>query len=75
MDDIHTQFQSGGRLYHALDGSTPFRQPDQWRTVRGRAWAIQDGILEVFDSRWDGLRMVKQIGRDANVNTFPGAVF
>ncbi|HEX9615791.1 MAG TPA: hypothetical protein VGA03_00145, partial [Anaerolineales bacterium] len=43
MDDIHEQFQPGGKLYQALDGSTPFRQQDQWRTVRGRAWAIQDG--------------------------------
>jgi hypothetical protein len=75
MDDIHAQFQPGGRLYQALDGSTPFRQPEQWRTVRGRAWAIQDGLLEVLGTRWDGLRMVKQIGRDAGVNTFPGSVY
>jgi hypothetical protein len=75
MEEIHAQFQPGGVLHRALDGSTPFRQPDQWRTVRGRAWAIQDGILEALDARWDGLRMVKQIGRDAGVNTFPGSVF
>jgi acetoin utilization protein AcuC len=75
MDDIHAQFQPGGRLYQALDGSSPFRQPDQWNTVRGRAWAIQDGILEALNARWDGLRMVKQIGRDAGVETFPGSVF
>jgi hypothetical protein len=26
-----------------------------------------------MDKHWDGLRMVKQIGRHANVNTFPDA--
>lgn len=71
MDTIHAEFQMGGRLYQALDGSTPFRQPDQWRTVRGRAWAIHDGILEKIDTRWNALRMVKQVGRHASVETAP----
>jgi hypothetical protein len=75
MDEIHQEFQPGGRLHQALDGSTPFRQQEQWRTVRGRAWAIHDGILDVLEARWDGLRMVKQIGRGAGVNTFPGSVY
>lgn len=75
MDDIHVEFQPGGRLYQALDGSTPFRQVDQWGTVRGRAWAIHDGILEAIDARWDGLRMVKQIGRRAGVETYPEAIY
>lgn len=75
MDDIHQGFQPEGRLYHALDGSTPFRQPNQWSTVRGRAWAIHDGVLEVIGEKWDGLRMVKQVGRHAHVETFPGAKY
>jgi hypothetical protein len=75
MDDIHRGFQPGGRLHQALDGSTPFRQPDQWRTVRGRAWAIHDGILNVLGAGWDGLRMIKQVGRQAGVETFPGAIY
>jgi hypothetical protein len=75
MDDINTEFQPGGRLFKALDGSTLFRQPDQWRTVRGRAWAIHDGILDAIDARWDGLRMVKQVGRHAGLETFPGAEY
>ena len=72
MDDIHKEFQPGGRLHAALDGSTPFRQPDQWRTVRGRAWAVHDGILAAIDAQWNGLRMVKRVGRHAGVNTLPG---
>ena len=75
MENIHSEFQPGGRLHKALDGSTPFRQPEQWNSVRGRAWAIQDGILESIGTRWDQLRMIKQIGRQAGVNTFPGGVF
>lgn len=75
MDEIHKEFQPGGRLYKALDGSTPFRQPQQWSFVRGRAWAIHDGILEVIDAKWDGLRMVKQVGRNAQVDTFPGGKY
>lgn len=74
MDDIHREFQPGGKLYECLDGS-PFRKRDQAHTVRGRAWAIHDGILDVLDLRWDKIRMVKQIGRHAGVDTFPQAVY
>ncbi len=75
MDDIHREFQPGGALNSALDSSTPFRQPEQWKSVRGRAWAIQDGILEAIGARWDGLGMMKQVGKNAGVNTFPEAVY
>jgi hypothetical protein len=75
MNDIHQEFQPGGRLHAALDGSTPFRQPEQWRTVRGRAWAIHDGILEALGTQWDHLRMIKQLGQDAGVVTFPDATY
>ena len=73
MDEIHKEFQPGGKLHQALDGSTPFRQPDAWQTVRGRAWAIHDGILEALNTNWNGLRMVKRVGQHAGVETFPGA--
>jgi hypothetical protein len=75
MDDIDREFQPDGRLHQALDGSTPFRQSDQWRTVRGRAWAIHDGILQAIGANWDSLRMIKQVGRHAGVETFPQAVY
>lgn len=75
MDIIHKEFQPGGELHKALDGSTPFRQPDQWNTVRGRAWAIHDGILKKIDRKWDDLKMIKQVGRHAGVNTFPDAKY
>ncbi|HSL30673.1 MAG TPA: hypothetical protein VK900_15845 [Anaerolineales bacterium] len=75
MDDIHREFQPGGKLYQCLDDASPFRKREQAQTVRGRAWAIHDGILEALDARWDNLRMVKQIGRHAGAETFPGAVY
>jgi hypothetical protein len=75
MDDIHREFQPGGKLHSALDGSTPFRHPDAWKTVRGRAWAIQDGILETIGERWRDLRMIKVVGKQAGVETFPLAKY
>ena len=69
---IHQEFQPGGALYGALDGSSPFRQADAWRTVRGRSWAIHDGAL---GEPWHGISMVKFIGKDAGVETFPGASY
>jgi len=75
MDDIQREFQPDGKLYGCLDDRSPFRKRDQANTVRGRAWAIHDGVLEALDLRWDNLRMVKQIGRRAGVETFPGAAY
>ncbi|PKN95415.1 MAG: hypothetical protein CVU44_01655 [Chloroflexi bacterium HGW-Chloroflexi-6] len=75
MDSIQREFQPGGELHKALDGSTAFRQPEQWKTVRGRAWAIHDGILDVIDRKWDNLKMIKQVGRQAGVNTCPDAQY
>ncbi len=75
MEAIDREFRPGGALHAALDGSSPFRQPQQWRTVRGRAWAIHDGILEAIGLQWDGLRMSKRLGRHAGVNTFAGAEY
>ncbi len=75
MATIHQEFQPGGALHKALDGSSPFRQPSQWENVRGRAWAIHDGILDTLETNWDKLRMVKQVGKHAGVNTFPDALY
>lgn len=68
MQWIHVNFQPGGLLHEALDSSTPFRHPDAWRTVRGRSWAIHDGILS---EQWSSIKMYKQVGKDAGVDTFP----
>ncbi|HEY6838683.1 MAG TPA: hypothetical protein VI389_08075 [Geobacteraceae bacterium] len=68
MTYINEGFRTGGSLTRRLDGSTPFRMPGMERTVRGRSWAIHDGIL---DEPWDGVHIYKIIGKDARINTFP----
>ncbi|WP_298267554.1 hypothetical protein [Geobacter sp.] len=69
MLEIDREFQPGGVLFRRLDGSSPFRMPGMERTVRGRSWAIHDGIM---DEPWDGVRIYKMVGVHAGVDTFPG---
>ena len=73
MERIHQGFQPpDGELYLQLDGSSPFRQPGMEKTVRGRSWAIHDGILgEPFTD----FHMYKSVGKHAGVNTFPDWVW
>lgn len=68
MISIDQQFRPGGDLHRKLNGSTIFRQADAWQTVRGRAWAIHDGIL---GHPFTGFQMYKRIGHHAGVSTFP----
>lgn len=69
MTWIDHEFHSGGELARRLDGSTSFRQPHMRLTVRGRSWAIHDGILL---RPWDGIKIFKTVGSTAMVSTFPG---
>ena len=72
MQSIHEAFQPGGKLHAELDGSTPFRQPDAWKTVRGRSWAIHDGLL---GHPFSGFQMYKRIGKEAGITTFPDSTW
>jgi hypothetical protein len=72
MEWINQQFAEGGSLRRKLDGSTPFRQPEAYQTVRGRSWAIQDGIL---NRPFSNVKMYKTIGVHAGINTFPGGAW
>jgi len=38
------RFSDGGPLVKALDASSDFRAPEAARSVRGRSWAIHDGV-------------------------------
>ncbi len=69
MEYIEREFRPGGVLHARLDGSTPFRKPEHWKTVRGRSWAIHDGIL---DEPWESPKMYKTVGVNAGVCTFMG---
>jgi hypothetical protein len=72
MEEIHAGFQAGGELRARLDGGSPFRQPALADSIRGRSWAIHDGISV---GRWDRVRMVKRLGVNAHVRTAPGIVW
>jgi GNAT superfamily N-acetyltransferase len=72
MEEIHRGFQPGGPLHRRLDGSTPFRMPEAAGTVRGRSWAIRDGIL---DEPWRVPRLYKIVGRAMGMPTFPNPIY
>jgi hypothetical protein len=69
MEQIHVAFKPGGELALRLDGSTPFRQPEYRTSIRGRSWAIHDGILGV---PYSDIVMYKKVGQAGNVDTYPG---
>jgi len=76
MAKIHSEFQPGGLLYQKLDDSTPFRRKGMEKTVRGRSWAIYDGIfVEAFDEEWESPKMYKMLGQNSGTNTFPGQIY
>jgi hypothetical protein len=76
MDEIHAGFSPGGALGDRLDGSSVFRRPHFASTVRGRSWAIHDGVLgQRFGQGEPGVKMYRVPGRPAGVSTFPGAAY
>ncbi len=72
MDKIHDGFALGGPLASALDGSLPLRSPEAGSTVRGRSWALHDGLSP---GAWAGVKMYRAPGRHAGMNTFPGGIY
>ncbi len=72
MKTIQDAFSTGGRALAALDGSTPFRSPELHRSVRGRSWAIHDGVI---GDTFSGVQMYKRVGVNANIVSFPNALW
>jgi hypothetical protein len=72
MEMINRGFQPGGELVARLDGSNPFRQPGAEKTVRGRSWAIHDGIL---GEPWRDIEMYRPLNNPVQVCTFPAWVY
>jgi len=70
MEWIHQEFAPGKLLFKRLDKSTPFRFPGAESSVRGRSWAIQDGIL---GEPYGNVKMYKRVGVHAGIVTFPNA--
>jgi hypothetical protein len=76
MEKIHRGFQPGGLLYERLDDSTPFRRKGMEQTIRGRSWAIHDGVFfDAFNEEWESPIMYKILGKDFKVNTFPDQIY
>jgi len=76
MERIHQEFQPGGLLGQKLDDSTPFRKRGMEKAVRGRSWAIYDGVYaDVFGEEWESPIMYKTPGKEHHVNTFPDQVY
>jgi hypothetical protein len=75
MKEIHEAFKPGGRISGLLDGSD-FRGHGFADTVRGRSWAVHDGILEDagFDP-WHPPRMYRMVGKRFEVDTAPGVEY
>ena len=80
MKRIHELFQPGKALFDKLDSSTPFRKPEFAHTVRGRSWAIHDGILmdiddDVLEEGWVSPVMYRMVGKPRGMVTFPDPVY
>ena len=80
MQRIHQAFQAGGKLSQKLDPAHPFRQPGFESTVRGRSWAIHDGVIneiddDLLDEGWFSPKMYLMVGQPRSVCTFPDAVY
>lgn len=80
MKRIHELFQPGEKLFNRLDMSTPFRRPEFASTVRGRSWAVHDGILVEIDDDllgegWVSPVMYRMVGKPRAMITFPDPVY
>ncbi len=80
MQRIHQAFQPGGKLFQKLIDSNPFRQPGFEKTIRGRSWAIHDGVIseiddDILEEGWFSPKMYLMVGQPHSVCTFPDAVY
>lgn len=71
MEWIQKEFAPGGILTRRLDGS-PFRSLEAAKSVRGRSWAIHDGIM---GEPYNDVKMYKRVGIHAGIVTFPYAAW
>jgi hypothetical protein len=72
MFRIDREFRPGGELHQKLSNKQVFRREDYWKTVRGRSWAIHDGIMGY---PFTGFQMYKRLGIHAGICTFPNALW
>jgi hypothetical protein len=72
MEEFDRGFQLDGPLFRKMDGSTPFRSSLNANSIRGRSWAIHDGVA---DQPYSEVTMYKRAGENAGINTFPDSTW
>lgn len=72
MIRIDTEFRLDGEYHKKLNNESSFRQIEACKSIRGRSWAIHDGIL---GHPYTGFQMYKRIGKNAGINTFADAIW
>ena len=70
MEGIDFGFEPGEAISRLLNSSSPFRLPEYARSIRGRSWAIHDGIL---GHAFTDVTMYKVVEKVAGINTFPNS--
>jgi hypothetical protein len=80
MKRIHELFQPDMKLFQKLDHSTPFRKSEFAYNVRGRSWAIHDGILndledDLVEDGWVSPVMYRMVENPRAMVTFPDPVY
>lgn len=70
MKLIHQAFLPDGEYHQRLSDENPFRKTSSWNSIKGRSWAIHDGIL---GHPFTGFQMYKRILHDAGIESFPDA--
>ncbi len=68
MRRIAGGFGPKGDLTSRLDGSSPFRDPAAYRSIRLRSWAVHDGVL---GDPFTGVLMYRRLGAPVTVDTAP----
>lgn len=77
---INELFQPGGKLYEKMDNRSVFRRSDLAHTVRGRSWAIHDGILgeiedDILQGVWISPVMYQMVDKPRSMITFQNPVY
>jgi hypothetical protein len=77
---IHELFQPGGKLYQRMDNSSLFRRNESAHMVRGRSWAIHDGILgeiedDILKGLWFSPVMYRMVDKPRGMVTFHDPVY
>ena len=72
MEELDRGFSPGGQLVPLLDNSSAFRQASFATSIRGRSWAIHDGILGQHHVQ---TTMYKVVGQHAGIATCPAAAW